>query len=129
MFHFECCCFGHLRPEVLSESSHIIREDRRLMAGAGDSDVPEAGTEQVRMNAGIGVNEYALGGEPLGAVAGDGVAVIEMPVFGSVEFNPPIIIEPGADPVLGTDGLDHGKIPVGDAKLFVRRSELDSVAN
>ena len=51
------------------------------MAGAGDGDVAEAGVEQVRVDAGIGVHEDALGGEALGTVAGDGVAVVEMAVL------------------------------------------------
>ena len=38
------------------------------MAGAGDGDVGEAGVEQVRVDAGIGVNEDAFGSEALGAV-------------------------------------------------------------
>ena len=51
---------------------------RGLVAGAGDGDVAEAGVEQVRVDAGVGVNENAFGGEALGAVAGDGIAVVEM---------------------------------------------------
>lgn len=44
------------------------------MAGAGGGDVAEAGAERIRMDAGVGVDEDALGGESLGAVAGNGVA-------------------------------------------------------
>ena len=33
------------------------------------------------MNAGVGVNEDALGGEALGTVAGNGIAVVEMRVL------------------------------------------------
>ena len=51
------------------------------MAGAGNGDIAEAGVEQVRVNPGIGVNEDALGGEALGAMAGDGIAVVEMTMF------------------------------------------------
>jgi hypothetical protein len=47
------------------------------VAGAGDGDVSEAGVEQVRVNTGIGIDQDALGGEALGAVAGHGVAMIE----------------------------------------------------
>ena len=48
------------------------------MASARYGDVAEAGIEQVWVDAGIGVNENAFGGKTLGAVAGDGVAVVEM---------------------------------------------------
>ena len=43
------------------------------MAGAGDGDVAEAGVEQVRMDAGVGIDEDTLGCESLGAVAGNGI--------------------------------------------------------
>jgi len=56
------------------------------MASARDSDVAETGVEQVGMDPGVGVDEHALGGQALGAVAGDGVAVIEMPVIRGTEF-------------------------------------------
>ncbi len=49
------------------------------MACARDGDVGEAGVEKVRVDTGIGVNKNAFGGEALGAVAGDGVAVVEVP--------------------------------------------------
>jgi hypothetical protein len=45
------------------------------VAGARDGDVGEAGVEQVRMDAGIGVNEHAFGGKALAAVTGNGIAV------------------------------------------------------
>jgi len=48
------------------------------VASAGDRDIGEAGVKGVRVDAGIGVNENAFGGEPLGAVTGDGVAVVKM---------------------------------------------------
>jgi hypothetical protein len=35
------------------------------VAGAGDRNVAKAGVEQVRVDAGIGVNEDAFGGEAL----------------------------------------------------------------
>jgi hypothetical protein len=38
------------------------------VAGAGDGDVAEAGVEQIRVVAGIGVDENAFGGQALGAV-------------------------------------------------------------
>ncbi len=36
------------------------------MTGAVDGDVAQTGAEQVRMDAGIGLDQYALRGEPLG---------------------------------------------------------------
>ncbi len=72
------------------------------------------------MDAGVGVDEDTLGGETLGTVTGDGVAVIEVPVVSGVEFDLPIIVEPGGNAAVGCDGLDYSEIPVGDAESFIR---------
>ena len=45
------------------------------------------------MDAGIGVNENAFGGEPLGTVAGNSIAVIEMAVLAGVEFDLAVVAE------------------------------------
>ena len=63
------------------------------MAGAGDGDVAEAGVEQVRVDAGIGVNEDAFGCEALGAVTGDGVAVVKMTMISGVKFCLAVAVE------------------------------------
>jgi hypothetical protein len=62
------------------------------MAGAGDGDVAEAGVEQVRMDAGIGVNEDAVGGEALGTVTGDGVAVVKMTMISGVKPDLAVVV-------------------------------------
>jgi hypothetical protein len=66
-----------------------------IVAGAGDGDVAEAGVEQVRVDAGVGVHQDALGGEALGTVAGDGVAVVEMAMLVGVEFDWRLVVEAG----------------------------------
>ena len=99
------------------------------MTGPGDGDIGEAGVEQVRVNAGVGVNENAFCGEALSAVASDGVPVIEMPVLGGVEVNPSVVIEPGGDAAVERNGFNDGKVPVGDSERFVRGSELDAIAD
>lgn len=53
------------------------------------------------MDAGVGVNEDALGSEALGAVAGNGVAVIEMPMLLAIELDLAAIVETGAVVALG----------------------------
>ena len=104
------------RPELLAEFSSIVGEHRRLVAGARDGNVAKAGVEQVGMDASIGVDQDALGGEALGTVAGDGVAMIEMAMFGRVELDEPVIIRPRGNSAIRRDGFDHGKIAVGDAR-------------
>jgi hypothetical protein len=71
------------------------------MAGAGDGHVTETGTEQVGMHAGVGVDEDALGGQALGTVAGDRIAVVEMAVVGRIELDATLIVQAGRDSAVG----------------------------
>ena len=101
--------------ELRGESGEIVSEDSGLVAGAGDGDVAEAGVEQIRVDAGICVDEDAFGGESLGAVAGDGVAVVEMAMLLGVEFNLAVIVQAGREASVGMDRLNRGEVAIGDA--------------
>jgi hypothetical protein len=90
------------------------------MAGAGDRDVAEAGVKQVRVDAGIGVNENAFGGEALGAVAGDCVAVVEVTVLAGLDLDLAVVVEARREPTIGMDGLDNREVPIGDAEGICR---------
>ena len=93
------------------------------MAGAGDGDIAEARTEQIWMHAGIGVNKDPL----VGAMARDGVALIEMAVLGSVELYAMIVVELGGNPAIGRDRFNEGKVEIGNAERFIWRGELHTV--
>jgi hypothetical protein len=99
------------------------------VAGAGDGNVTEAGVEQVWVNGCVGVDEDALGGEALGAVAGDGVAVVEVAMFGGIETGLASRFEAGRNSAFRSDGFDNRKVAIGNAERFVRCGELDAVAN
>ena len=47
------------------------------------------------MDAGIGVDQDALGSEPLGAVARHSISVIEMAVLTWIEFKLAVVFKPG----------------------------------
>jgi len=121
--------FRDIGAELRAEFAQVVGKERGFMAGAGDGDVAEAGVEQVRVDAGIGVDQDTLGGEALRTVAGDGVAVIEMAVLCGVELDLAVIVETGRNATVRRDGLHGGKIAVGNAERLVGRSELDAVAN
>ena len=129
MIDFQRGGLRDIGSELGAEFCHVVGEERGLVAGAGDGDVAEAGVEQVRVNAGIGVDENALGGETLGAVAGDGIAVVEVAMLAGVEFDLAVVVEAGGNAAIGRDGLDHGEVAIGDAKRLVGRGELDAVAD
>ena len=86
------------------------------MAGAGDGDVAEAAVEQVGVDTGIGVNEDAFGGKALGAVTGNGVAVVEMTMLVGVEFNLAVVVEADGQAPIGVDRLDRGHVAIRNAE-------------
>jgi len=86
------------------------------VAGAGDGDVGEAGVEQVWVDVCVGVNEDSLGGEALGAVTGDGIAVVEMAMFPSVEFDLVIVVEACRDQAVEMNRLDGREVAIRNAK-------------
>ena len=53
------------------------------------------------MNAGVRIDQDALRGESLGAVAGDCIAVIEMAMFTCVEFDVPVVVEARGNEAIG----------------------------
>jgi len=114
---------------MLAEPVHIIGENHRLVTGARYGNVTEARTEQVGMDAGVSVNKDALAGESLGAVAGDRIAVIEVAVLGCIEFNLPIVVEPGGDAAISRNGFDDCEIAVGDSERFVWSRKLDAITD
>jgi len=47
------------------------------------------------VDAGIGVHEDAFGGEALGTVARDGIAVVKMTMLFGIELNSAVVVQPG----------------------------------
>ena len=76
----------------------------------------------------VGVNENAFGGEPLRAVTGNGIAVVEMTMLDGVKFDLAAVVEACRKPTVGMDGFDGREVAIGDAKRFVWGCELNAVA-
>jgi hypothetical protein len=74
------------------------------------------------------VNENALGGEALGVVTGDCVAVVEVTMLAGVELDLAAVVEAGGKAAVGMDCLDDGEVAVSNAERFVGCRELDAVA-
>ena len=128
MIDFQSGGLRDIGSELGPEFCHVVGEERGLVAGAGDGNVAEAGVEQVRVDPSVSVNENAFGGEALGAVTGDGIAVVEMTMLDGVEFDLAVVVEACRKPTIGMDGLDGREVAIGDAKRFVWGCELDAVA-
>ena len=74
------------------------------------------------MRAGVDVDEDAVGGESLGAVVGDGVAVIEVRNPRRVKYDLLSISETGGEHIFSGDSLDRSQFSIRDAQsLFGRR--------
>ncbi len=59
----------------------IVGEYGRFVAGAGDGDVSEAGIDKVGMCGCIDIDQHTIGGKALRAVAGYGIAMIEVRIL------------------------------------------------
>jgi len=86
------------------------------VAGAGNGNIAEAGVEQVRVDACIGVNEDAFGCKALGAVTGNGVAVVEMTMLVGVEFDLAVVVEADGQAIVGVDRFDHSNVAICNAE-------------
>jgi len=59
----------------------MIGINARIHAGTGYGDIGKPRVYEVGMHRGIDVDQDTVGGESLGAVAGDCIAMIEVPVI------------------------------------------------
>jgi len=100
--------FRDIGSELRCEFCNVVGEEPGLVAGTGDGDIGEAGVEQVGVDTGIGVNENAFGGEALGAMTGDGIAVVEMTMLGGVELDLAVVVEAGEDAAIRKGRFDGG---------------------
>ena len=107
---------GNVATQLLSKIGGVIGVDLGIVACARDRDVAEAGVEQVWVDTGVGVNEDPFGGEALGTVTGDGVAVVEMRMRVGVEFDLAAVVEADGQATVGVDRLDRGHVAIGNVE-------------
>ena len=98
------------------EFRHVVGEDYGIVTGAGDGNVGKSRVEQVWVNAGVSVNEDALGSKPLRAVAGDCIAVVEMWMLAGVKFNLAIVAKASDHEAIRMDRFDDGKVAIRNAE-------------
>src|SRR5437879_4211267 len=115
LIDFQSGRLRYISAELRSKFCHIVSEECGLVAGAGDGDVGEAGVEQVWMDAGVGVNKDAFGGEALRAVARNGVAVVEVTVLVDAELDLAVVVEAGGEAPIGLDSLDRCHVAIRNA--------------
>ncbi len=74
------------------------------------------------MRAGVDVDEDAVGGEALGTVAGDGVAVIEVRNSRRVKIDLLSVVELRGEQTFSGDSLDRRPFSIEDAQPLVGRA-------
>src|ERR1700753_512301 len=115
-------------PKASDKRRRIIGEDLGIVCGTRYRNVCESRVNEVWMNLSVDVDDHAFRGEPLRAVAGDGVAMIEVTHLVRGERNSfPVVHADGELPVL--DLLNGAKVAVGNAQLFGRGGKAQTVAN
>lgn len=98
--------------EIFAQRGRMIGINARVHAGAGYRNIRKTCADEVGMYRGIDVDQHAVGGESLGAVAGDRIAMIEVVVIPIGKRDAAPVVETGADFSMRRDGLDGGKVPV-----------------
>ena len=113
---------------ALGEVAGVVGVDLRLVRGARDGDVGKAGADELRVGPRVHVDEYSLGGDSLGAVGCDGVAMVEVPHAGGIEGDGLLFAVHLDSELAPVEVLDCSKVAVGNSKLSRRRGELDAIA-
>ena len=102
---FQRRSLGDIRAELRIELSHVVGIKGGLVAGAGNRDVSEAGIEEVRVDAGVGIYQDALCSEALRAVAGDSIPVVKVRMLFGIEFDSAVIVKTRGNESIRGDGL------------------------
>src|SRR5258705_7317717 len=113
---------------ALGEVAGVVGVDLRLVRGARDGDVGKAGADELRVGPRVHVDEYSLGGDSLGAVGCDGVAMVEVPHAGGIEGDGLLFPVHLDSELARVEVLDCSKVAVGNSKLSCRRGELNAIA-
>lgn len=78
----------HIPAEFLTEIRFVVGVDLRIVAGSRNGHIRHPAVDEIRVGLlAVHVNQHAVSGLSLAAVAGDGVAVIEMGMVLGAEVN------------------------------------------
>jgi len=119
--------FGHIGAEALGKHGGIIGVNVGVLGRAGDGDVGKAGVEEFGERIGVHIDEDAVFGQTLGTVAGDGIAVIEVPHPGWVKIDSSSVIHFDGQAIVIADGFDPAAITVVHVEILIIVRELDAI--
>ena len=119
--------FGHIGAEALGKRRGIIGVNVGVLGRAGDGDVGKAGVEEFGERIGVHVDEDAVFGQTLGTVAGNGIAVIEVPHPSGVKIDGSSVIHFDGQAIVIADGFDPAAITVVHVEILIIVRELDAI--
>ena len=103
--------------------------DLRVVRRARNGDIGKPCADQFCVNRSVNVHNNAVGGEPLGAVARDGVAVVKVAHLGRIERHVFPVVHLYLE-LTSPVNLFHGaEVAVGHDKLPIRRGEVKATAH
>src|ERR1017187_10208701 len=120
--------FAHIGAEALGKRRGIIGVNVGVLGRAGDGDVGKAGIEEFGERIGVHIDEDAVFGQTLGTVAGDGIAVIEVPHSSGVKIYSPSVIHFDGQAIVIADGFDPAAITIVYVEILIIVRELDAIA-
>jgi hypothetical protein len=120
--------FGHIGAEALGKRRGIIGVNVSVLGRAGNGDVGKAGVEEFGERIRVHVDEDAAFGQRLRAVAGDGIAVIEVPHPSGVKIDGSSVIHFHGQAIVIADGFDPAAITVVYVEILIIMRELDAIA-
>ena len=119
--------FAHIGAEALGKRGGIISINVGILGRAGDGDVGKAGVEEFGERVGVHIDEDAVLGQTLGTVAGNGIAVIEVPHPSGVEIDRSSVIHFHGQAIVIAGGFDTTAITVVHVEIFIIVRELDAI--
>ena len=119
--------FAHIGAEALGKRGGIIGVNVSVVGRAGNGDVGKAGVEEFGERIGVHIDEDAVCGQTLGTVAGDGIAVIEVPHPSGVKTDSSSVIHFEGQAIVIAYGFDPAAITVVHVEVLIIVRELDAI--
>ena len=124
----ESGAFGHIGAETLGKRRGVIGVNVSVLGRARNGDVGKAGVEEFGERIRVHVDEDAVFGQRLRTVAGDGIAVIEVPHPSGVKIDGSSVIHFDGQAIVIADGFNPASIAVVYVEILIIVRELDAIA-
>ena len=119
--------FAYIGAEALGKGGGIIGVNVGILGRTRNGDVGKAGVEEFGERIGVHIDEDAVFGQTLGAVAGNGIAVIEMLHPSGVKIEGSSVIHFHGQAIVIADGFDPAAITVVHVEILIIVRELDAI--